>query len=397
MTTTRRLRVAAQPEAVRNIKVMFLIDSLGPGGAERLLIDLLPRLRQHGVESEVVAIQDRHGNPVAEELRAVGFPVSTIGIERLRERGAIGRVMAAVERSAPDVIHTQLEFADVLGSIAGNRLGIPSIATIHTLDRPRRWSKEAAHFRLMAWTLRRRSHRVIAVSESARRHVLSKAGLRKRHTVTIHNGIDLTPYTSADGTSRSTVRRQMGIPPEAPVITTVAVLRRPKGIDYMLEALPSVLASHPDLRYVIVGDGPHRTYLEARTKELEIDRAVHFAGHRTDVPDVLAAADVFVLPSLAEALPTVIIEAMAGGLPTVATTVGGIPEIVDQGITGVLVPPADSARLADAVGRLLDSPRQRHAMGIAGRRAATDKFSIERHASRLVAEYRILVSRAEDA
>ena len=150
MTTTRRLRIAYGPEPDRRIKVLFLIDSLGPGGAERLMVDLLPRLREHGIDSEVVAIQDRDGNPVATDLRGVGVPVKTIGIERLRERGALARVVAAIERSAPDVIHTQLEFADILGSIAANRLGIPAIATIHTLDRPKPWSRAAARFRLMA-------------------------------------------------------------------------------------------------------------------------------------------------------------------------------------------------------------------------------------------------------
>jgi len=395
MSATRRLRVAVRPDSGRRIKVLFLIDSLGPGGAERLMVDLLPRLRAHGVDSEVVAIQERHGNPIATELQKVGVPVSTIGIERLRERDALGRVMEVIERSAPDVVHTQLEFADVLGSIAGARLGIPTIATIHTLDRPRRWSKEAAHFRLMAWTLRRRSKRVIAVSESARRHVLAKAGLRKRHTATIHNGIDLTPYLAAGATARARIRSEFDIPPEAEVIATVAVLRKPKGIEYMLEALVPLVESHPGLHYLIVGDGAHRTALESKTAQLELGRSVHFAGQRSDVADMLAAADVFVLPSLTEALPTVLIEAMAVGLPVVATSVGGIPEIVEPGNTGLLVAPATPNELADAVGRLLDSPRQRHALGIAGRRAAVDKFSIERHAARLVDEYQVLASKAE--
>jgi glycosyltransferase involved in cell wall biosynthesis len=342
-----------------------------------------------------VAIQERNGNPIASELRKVGVAVSTIGIERLRERNALKRVMDAIERAAPDVVHTQLEFADVLGSIAATRLGIPTIATIHTLDRPRRWSKEAAHFRLMAWTLRRRSHRVIAVSESARRHVLSKAGLRKRHTTTIHNGIDLTPYLSTGTAARVRIRSEFGLPPDADVIVTVAVLRQPKGIDDMLEALVPLVESRPGLRYLIVGDGSHRAALESKTAQLGLEGSVCFAGQRSDVADMLAAADVFVLPSLTEALPTVIIEAMAVGLPVVATTVGGIPEIVEPGNTGVLVAPAAPAELADAVGRLLGSPRQRHALGLAGRRAAIDKFSIDRQAARLVDEYHVLASRGE--
>ncbi len=395
MTTARHLRIAHHPMPDRRIKVLFLIDSLGPGGAERLMVDLLPRLREIGVDSDVVAIQERHGNPIADDLRRVGVTVSTVGIERLRERGALARVMTAVLDSSPDVIHTQLEFADILGSIAGSRLDIPTIATIHTLDRPKPWSREAARFRVMAWTLRRRSQRVIAVSESARRHVLRKAGLPKRCTITIHNGINLTPFLGTDHTTRNRVREELDFAPDVPVVATVAVLREPKGIDDMLEALPALLINHPLLRYLIVGDGPHRTALEAKAAELGVHDSVHFAGRRADVADMLAAADIFVLPSLTEALPTVIIEAMAVGLPVVATTVGGIPELVEHGTTGVLVPPASPLRLSEAVGRLLDSPRQRHAMGLTGRRSAIDRFSIERHASRLADEYRVLVSRSE--
>ena len=393
MTAMRRLRATTAPELEGPIKVLFLIDSLGPGGAERLMVDLLPALREFDVDSEVVAIQERHGNPVADELRAVGVPVSTIGIKRLRERGALARVTAAIERSSPDVIHTQLEFADILGSIAARRLGIPSISTIHTLDRPPRWTKEAARSRLMAWTLRRRSDRVIAVSRSARDHVLRKAGLPKRHTAAIHNGINLAPFLAVGTEERCRTRSELGIGADDPVITTVAVLRQPKGITDFLVALPTLLQSYPKLTYLIVGDGPDRSRLDRFVADLGVGQSVHFAGRRSDIPHMLAATDLFVLPSLTEALPTVLIEAMAVGLPVVATQVGGVPEIVDSGVTGLLVPPSSPTALAEAADRLLNSPRQCRAMGLAGRRKALDRFSIERQADRLTAEYRILLSR----
>jgi glycosyltransferase involved in cell wall biosynthesis len=394
MTVARRLRMATPPDLNRRIKVLFLIDSLGPGGAERLMIDLLPALRDLGVDSEVIAIQERHGNPVADDLRAVGVDVSTIGIERLRERGALARVTAAIERANPDILHTQLEFADILGSVAASRLGIPSISTIHTLDRPPRWTKEAARSRLTAWTLRRRTSRVIAVSESARNHVLRKAGLPKRHTAAIHNGIDLAPFVAVGAEDRLRTRSELGIGSDDPVIITVAVLRQPKGIADMLAAMPTLLESHPRLTYLVVGGGTDRSRLDGLVSELGVTQSVHFAGRRSDIPNMLAASDLFVLPSLTEALPTVLIEAMAVGVPVVATQVGGVPEIVDNGTTGLLVPPSSSPpALAEAVGRLLDSPRQRRAMGLAGRRKALDRFSIERQASRLTAEYRVLLSR----
>lgn len=392
----RRLRVTPNPGFSRRIRVLYLIDSLGPGGAERLMVDLLPRLEEHGVDPVVCAIQVRHGNPVADDLRAAGIEVHTIGIERLRESGALRRVTAAIEATRPALVHTQLEFANILGSIAARRLGVSSLATIHTLDRPRRFSRDAARFRVMAWTLRHRAERVIAVSESARLHVLERAGLTKRNTTTIHNGIDLRGYTTDLSEDGAALRRALNIDAAAPVITTVAVLRAPKGIDDMLDALGPLRQKFPGIIYLIAGDGPHRPILEQRVADLGLEDAVRFAGHRDDVPAVLAATDVFALPSHTEALPTVVIEAMASGVPVVATEVGGVPEMIDPGVTGILVPPGAPSRLADAVGRLLAAPRQAEAMGIAARRVALDRFGIDRHAARLADEYRVILARREE-
>ncbi len=392
---TRRLRIAPQEEPRSDTRVLFLIDSLGPGGAERLMVDLLPRLRQHRVVPTVVAIQERHGNLVADSLRGAGVTVDTIGIQRLRERGALARVTQAIESAMPDVVHTQLEFSSILGSIAAHRLGIPSISTIHTLDRPRRFSRDSARFRIMAWTLRHRAQRVIAVSESARTHVLARAGLHKSKTMTIHNGIDLTEFARERPSARSEVRKQLGIARDAVVVATVAVLRQAKGIDDMLDALPFLLRRHPDLTYLIVGDGPHRSALEEHVAERGIAGSVRFAGTRSDVATMLAASDVFVHPSHAEALPTVVIEAMTAGLPVIATNVGGTPEIIESGATGILVPPHSSRLLADALERILESPRQARAMANAARRTAIDRFDIDRQVARLADEYRVLVARRE--
>jgi glycosyltransferase involved in cell wall biosynthesis len=392
--TSKRLRMAPTPSIPGNPRVLFLIDSLGPGGAEHLMVDLLPRLQIHGIDPVVVAIQERHGNPVAIELEARGIGVTTIGIERLRERGALARVTRAIESVAPAVVHTQLEFASILGSIAARRLGIPTVSTIHTLDRPDRFSRDAARFRVMAWTLRNRADRVIAVSESARNHVLVRAGLSKAQTTTIHNGIDLTDFVANHPTARQTLRSQLGIAPDAPVLTTVAILRQPKGIDDMLDAMPALLRQHPRLVYLVAGDGPHRDSLQRHTSDLGIAESVRFMGQTSNVAGVLRAADAFVLPSHTEALPTVIIEAMAARLPVVATAVGGVGELIESGNTGLLVPPHDPARLAEAVSRVFDSPRQAEAMGIAARRAAIDRFGIDRQVARLADEYRVLVERS---
>ncbi|MBM3695454.1 MAG: glycosyltransferase [Actinobacteria bacterium] len=392
MTSPATLRPVPAPGASPPpVRVLYLIDSLGPGGAEHLLAASLPFLRRAGVVPEVVALQEQAGNPIAARISAQGVPVRQLGIRRLRQRGARRRVREAIIAAAPDVVHTQLEFAAVLGIPAARRLGLPTVATLHTLDAPPPRSRLALHFRLMAWSLRR-ARRVVAVSEATRRHYLEQARLRPERVATIYNGIDPTTFRSSPE-DRGAARHEFGLGPDAPVLITVAVLREPKGLQHMLAALPRVAAAFPAVRYLVVGDGPHRAALEAATRNLSLEDRVVFAGARHDVPRLLAAADVFVLPSLTEALPTVLAEAMAAGLPIVATTVGGIPEMVRHGDAALLVPPADDVALADAVCRLLANPRQAAAMGRSGRRLVAARFDIRAQAQALADDYRALAAK----
>jgi glycosyltransferase involved in cell wall biosynthesis len=164
---------------------------------------------------------------------------------------------------------------------------------------------------------------------------------------------------------------------------TVAVLRPPKGIQFMIRALPTILAAHPNTYYLIVGSGAHQDALREEVRRAAIEDRVLFAGMRRDVPRVLAASDLFVLPTLTEALPTVLAEAMAAKLPIVASRVGGIPEMIQDGQNGILVQPEDPETLAGACIQLLNSPEKRIEMGAAGHRIANQKFSIERQVHQL--------------
>jgi len=326
--------------------------------------------------------------------RAVWFdiPVVDLGIARLRQHDGYRRVARLIDEVSPHLVHTQLEFSNVLGIIAAHRRGIPAVSTLHTLDRPQTGSRDARRFRLMAWVLRRYADRVIAVSESARIHHLAVAGLDPGRVITVHNGIDLGDFTAAPGTGAA-VRKELGIPAAAPLLTTVAVLREPKGLQHMITGMPAVIDQVPDARYLVVGDGDHRPLLEQLAAAVGVAERIFFAGARRDVGRILAATDVFVLPSLTEALPTVLAEAMAASLPVVATSVGGTPEMVEDGHSGYLVPPGDPAALTATVSRLLANPLQAAAMGRAGRRVAEARFDLRRQAAELVEEYRFLAGR----
>jgi glycosyltransferase involved in cell wall biosynthesis len=230
------------------------------------------------------------------------------------------------------------------------------------------------------------------VSESARRHHLEAARLRPEQVITLFNGIEFDPFSRVPDEVSAAVRAGFGIPPDAPVAVTVAVLREPKGLQYMIEALPRVAAEVPDVHYLIVGDGPHRGALEEAAEASGMSDRIVFAGSRRDVPSMLAAGDVFVLPSLIEALPTVLAEAGAAGLPVVATSVGGVPEMVGRNESALLVPPAEPGALAEAVTRLLTNPRQAAAMGRAGRRITHERFDVRTRVAALVDEYRHLIA-----
>lgn len=381
---------AVEAVGLRRLRVLYLIDSLGRGGAEHLLVEYARLLPDLGVDAEVVALQARDGNPGAEALRDAGTPVRTLGIERLRQRGAYARVSDSIDSASPDIVHTQLEFSYILGSIAAHRRRIPTLATLHTLEEPMRGTRAWARNRLTAYALRRYADRVVAVSDHARRHHIDHLRLSPDRVTTLYNGIELGPFSAASG-ERRRVREELGIPAEASLIVTVAVLRPPKGVSDMLTALPRIAARKPDSRYLIVGDGPARDDLERQAVRRGEAGRVHFVGRRADVPRMLAAADLFVLPSRAEALPTVVAEAMAAGLPVVATSVGGTPEMVGPE-TGILVEPGDPVALAAACLELLGDPDRRASMGAAAAEVAAERFDIRRQAARLVEMYRVLAA-----
>lgn len=373
-------------------RVVFLIDSLGWGGAERLLLQYLPHLRSEGFDPVVCAMHERSGNPVAEEIGRLGIPVDTVPVERLRDVTAIPRLTRYLRRRGADVLHTQLEFADGLGSVAARIARIPAVSTLHTMSEPARWTRSWWRNRLGDLALAGLSSAIVAVSDEARRHYEVSRPYPRRKLVTLRNGIDLARFEAAAGEGPA-VRRELGIGRDAPVVATVAVLRPDKGIQHMIAALPAIAAGAPEVVYLVVGDGDHRAALEAAADRHGVADRVVFAGSRTDVPRVLAACDVFVLPTLMDALPTVLAEAGAAGVPIVASRVGGVPEMCLDGRNGLLVDPGDEAGLAEAALRMLREPGLAERMGAQGRAVARERYDIHTQAARLCRLYRTAMAR----
>lgn len=378
-------------------RVIFLIDSLGMGGAERLMIPYLQHFDTSRFEPYVCALQIRSGNPIAADIERLGVPVDLLPVRRLRDPRNLFRVVRYLRRRQADLVHTQLEFSNVLGSLASRLIKIPSVCTLHTFFDPS-WGKKSWRRHLaMWWTLRHFCDRIIAVSEGTRQHHIEVGRLPPERVVTLYNGIDLSGFASADEKTRLAGRQALNIPPDAPVLITVAVLRPQKGIQYMIEAMPAVLQAAPEARYLVVGSGEHEAVLKRMVDAYGLAERVIFTGVRQDIPNLLALSDVFVLPTLGEALPTVLAEAMAAGKPIVASAVGGVPEMVEEGVNGLLIPPSDPDKLAGACIRLLRDPEQARRLGYSGRQIVEQRFNIERQVQLLCDLYDSLLASTQES
>lgn len=363
------------------LRVHTLIDSLTWGGAEMLLGDLAIGAPSAGIELSVGYLREVDGSPSAPRLRDAGIQPDLVGSGRLMSVGSLRLVRAHLRTVAPDVLHTHLPTADVLGTVAARTLSIPSVSTIHLIDRPVTDSP-GARTAVKAWmtaTVRRYGDaRVIAVSEAARRAYLSRHRERPERVVTVHNGVAPPRPTR----SPAEMRAELGIHPDALVVAIVSVLREGKGHDLAVQAVEQLRPRHPHLTLLMIGDGPDRERIAKLAAPLG-DGAL-LTGHRDDIADVLGAVDILLHPTRMDAFPTVLLEACAAGLPVLATAVGGIPEIVTDADNGMLLPaPASSEAIAVNLERLLSDPDLRARMGRNGRVRYEREFSAERWAGRL--------------
>lgn len=373
------------------IRVLWLIDSLGTGGAEALTVRFVRGLRLRDpsfdrVRPTVAFLKRMRGNPYEEELRALGVEPEFLDARHLRDVRAFRRLLRLLRREPIDVIHAHLAYASIWGAVAGWWTGRPVVASLHvTPPRAPRWSREGLRRWLRARLLRRCGVVPVAVSRAVARSWSTGTSIPAHRIRVIPNGIEPVPRLSP--ARRRSVRRELGVGDEATVVMTVAVLRAAKGLDVLLAAAERVVEACPEVCFVAVGDGPEREALERRAAVPGLRDRVLFTGFRSDVAELLAAADVFTLPSREDAFPTVLLEAAAAGLPAVASDVGGMPEIVVSGKTGGLVPPEDPDALAEALIELVSQPQRRRRLGRAARRRAESELSADLWLDRLSALY----------
>ncbi|HEX7124288.1 MAG TPA: glycosyltransferase [Thermodesulfobacteriota bacterium] len=354
-------------------------------GAEVQVFTLLDFLRRDpALDVHAVVLNDRE---LARRLREADVPVTVIDETRLGAVAILGRLVRTLRRLRPDVVHTHRYKENILGGLAAAAAGVPAaVCTVHGLTE--RYTgfarlKMDLYTALDHAVIRGRRQTVVAVSADMARRLAPRIG---PSICLIPNGIRLPEAVPADRP------RWPAGTPGGVVLGTAARLVPVKGLDILLEAVRLLSDAVPDVRLLVVGDGPLRAPLEARAAALGLAGRTWFVGHRPDVPRWLAAMDVFVLPSLAEGLPMSLLEAMAGGRPVVASRVGGVPEVVRDGIEGRLVPPGDPRALADACLALATDADARAALGAAARRRVAEAFTIDATGPRYVALYRRLAS-----
>lgn len=360
-----------------------LIHGLGSGGAENVLVDLARVSRDAGLELSVVAMMDTAGARHADELRELGIRVHSLGMSSRWDPRAFGRALRLVRRLGPDVVHSHMKHADLVGAVVARRLHLPWVSTLHVIEadsgavaRGKRWVAGSVRRRLAA--------RTIAVSDAQRDWYLRTFPADAATVVTVHNGV--LPEVTPDAGARRELRTSLGVEPGAVLALAVAVMRPGKGLEDLLAAT-AVLPADSAVQVVLAGDGPDRVSLESlAAADPRIANRVRFVGYRTDVPALMQAADLVVHPSHADALPTVLMQAMAAGRPIVATDVGGIPEIVGSD-AGVLVPAGGPVRLAGEVDALARDPERRAAMGVAGGLRFAAMFDAHTWARRLLELY----------
>lgn len=374
--------------------IAYFIDGLGWGGAERMMLHILANLNKDLFSPYVGVFNNKQGNPVADELVKIGIPVELIPIRYLRDLSAPRRTINYLQKVKADIVHNQLEYANIYGGWAANKLRIPSVSTMHTIAQKESNVKLWLHQELEFFFLRKYCSMVISVSAETRRSYRQEAKISDEKSCIIYNGINLTHYKSdkSPQADREAVLKQFGIPPTSNLLMTVAVLREPKGIQYMLHALPEVLKAHPNTYYMIVGDGDYKEELMKQTNQLGIRNQVIFTGTRNDIPNLMSFADLFILPSLTEALPTVLAEAMAASVPILATHVGGIPEMIQENVNGRLVPPKDVNTLSKVCIEMLSNPQQLHKLGDEGRKLVEGKFNIHTQIDQLQNLYIQMIS-----
>jgi glycosyltransferase involved in cell wall biosynthesis len=355
------------------------------GGAEEMVLNLVRHLPADRYEPMVCAIHEP--GPVGKEIAATGVPFRTLGrVPGMRDPFAVAAIYRYLREVRPDIVHTFLLTASLYGRLAAVAARVPIVigTEVNIYEHKQR------HHALAERLLMSGTDCVVASAASVKEFYVDQIGAEPSRVEVIYNAVDFKMLETT--ASRTEIRSRIGVPAGAMLAGIIARLTEQKGHTVLFDAL----ASKPELaqlHLVVIGDGPLRGPLEAYAARNGLAGRVRFLGARRDLGDLLAAMDLFVLPSLWEGLPLSLVLAMGAGLPVVSTTVAGIPEVVRDGDTGLLVPPGDAPALGAAMARLTGSAGDRARLGQAAREYVRPRFGVDGYVAAVSRLYERLLAK----
>ncbi len=341
--------------------VLHTESSKGWGGQENRTLQEAHGLKKFGVR---VLILCQPGSLLGQKALDQGIDVRTLRMGKSYDVFAIRSIANLIKAEGITVINTHSGKDSFLAAVAG-RLSEKKPVIVRT--------RHLALPITSKMSYRFLPHRIVTVSEYVRHYLIGK-GISAEKIISVPTGID--PERFNPQKISGTLKEELGLAKEVPVVGTIAILRIKKGHHVLLESIPRILEEVPEAVFVFAGDGPQRDNISHRIRALGLTRQVFMPGMRTDIPNILKSIDIFVLPTLQEALGTSFIEAMAMEKPVIGTNVGGVSEVIKDGVNGYLVRPDDPRMLADATITMLRDPKRAAAMGVEGRKAVLENFTV---------------------
>jgi glycosyltransferase involved in cell wall biosynthesis len=351
---------------LEQIAVLHLITELNVGGAEKALARLLTHLDRGRYDLTVACLYGGDG-PIASQICDLGIPVINLRMTARWRWDGLWRLYRLLRRVRPIILHTWMFHANMAGRVLGRLAGVPIV-----ISGERTMGMESGWRYRLNRTTDPLTDRVVCVSQQVAEFAVKHIGIPQEKVVIIPNGIRL-PHL-AQLPDKGQARAELGLPADLILVGTIARLDPVKRLDVLLRAT----ASLPEVHVLVIGDGPERAQLVALSERSDLTGRVHLVGHQEDVWPWLRAIDVFVLSSDWEGMSNALLEAMGAGLPVVATAVGGTPDVVVDGTTGLLVPSRDPSALAQALATMARDRDLRHRMGQAGRERVRQCFSLQR-------------------
>lgn len=376
-------------------RVFFVVSSSSIGGAERIFLALLKDLFGRGVD---VSVAYHGAGSLAAEFRRYSARAWQVNLDSVLNPRAVLQLSSIMKEARPDVVHTHLWNADVLGGLAARHAQVAAkVSTVYgpyhlPLEPPERCPLKRLALSRVFRSAYLQFDRIIALSGFIRNDLNGRAGIRVPLDAieVVRPGLDPDARRSLEAAFEWKNRRPRG---GLPSIINVANFFPVKGQDWLIRAMPRVLSRLPAARCIFVGEGPSRRDSMALATRLGVERSVEFKGGVADPTGLLAASDIFVLPSLSEGLGLALLEAATLALPTVASRVGGIPEVIEDGVSGLLVPPRDPVALGDAIISVLTDPLLGKRLGDAGRATVRRRFLSEEASDRALDLYGKLLGR----